>query len=246
LAFLNLGDGWMLHHTIMRVPALFYPGSGAFPDPTTMLFDLERKEQYEKAGALYENISSLILTFKAPDPTENIANSLIIERQIEESRELNRIQALFYSKFEQVESILSSVLRMQRMYDAELITTLHAYCTGLEHPVVVPNPPVDLSYYIASQDLITGFYPRVGDMHFAIVGITGYPANGMPELLSSITKLPMPFRISSRFIFCDSYTAEKKIDKKRAYWEQKRMRISDVFARSLKFDESGHTDQHAE
>jgi type IV secretion system protein VirB4 len=245
-AFLHLGDGWMLHHNIMRFPALSYPGSGAFPDPTTLLFDLERKQQYEKAGALFENVSSLILTYKAPDPSGNIANNIFIEGQIEESRELNRIQALFFSKYEQVEATLCSVLRMKRMQDAELLNTLHAYATGLDHPVLVPDPPTDLSYYIASQDLITGFYPRVGDTHFAIVGITGYPANGFPELLASITRLPLPFRLSSRFIFCDSYTAEKKIDRKRAYWEQKRMRISDIFARSLKLDESGHLDQHAD
>lgn len=245
-AFLHLGDGWMLHHTIMRFPALSYPGTGAFPDPTTLLFDLERKQQYERAGALFENVSSLILTYKAPDQSGTIANSLFIEGEIEESRELHRIQALFYSKYEQVEATLSSVLRLKRMEDAELTTTLHAYATGLDHPLLVPNPPTDLSYYIASQDMVTGFYPRIGDKHFAIVGVTGYPANGMPELLAAITKLPMPFRLSSRFIFCDSYTAEKKIDRKRAYWEQKRMRISDIFARSLKVDESGHIDQHAD
>jgi type IV secretion system protein VirB4 len=245
-AFLHLGDGWMLHQSIMRFPALCYPGTGAFPDPTTLLFDLERKQRYEKAGALFENVSSLILTYKAPDITGNIANSFFIEGQLEENRELNRIQALFFSKYEQIEATLSSVIRMSRMGDSELITTLHAYATGLDHPLLIPNPPVELNYYIASQDLITGFYPRIGEKHFAIVGVTGFPSNGMPELLAAITRLPMAFRISSRFIFCDSYTAEKKIDRKRAYWEQKRMRISDIFARSLKVDETGHIDQHAD
>ncbi len=245
-AFLHLGDGWMLHHTVMRFPALSYPGSGAFPEPTTMLFDIERKQQYEKAGALFENISSLVLTYKAPDPSGNIANRLFIEGQIEESKELNRIQALFCAKFEQVEATLSSVLRMKRMNDAELLTTLHSSATGLDQELLVPEQPMDLSYYIGSQDLVTGFYPQVGDKHFAIVGVTGYPAQGMPEALASITRLPLPFRLSSRFIFCDPYTAEKKIDRKRAYWEQKRMRISDIFARSLKLDDSGHIDQHAD
>ena len=244
-AFLHLGDGWMLHHNVMRFPALSYPGSGNFPDPTTLLLDLERKESYEKAGALFENVSSLILTYKALDSSENIGNRLFIEGYLEQSASLNRAQAIFLGKSEQVEATLSALLRMRRMGDAELLTTLHACATGLDHPVLVPDPAVDLSYFLGSQDLITGFYPQVGDKHFAIVGITGYPERGIPEILSSITRLPMPLRLSSRFIFCEPYTAEKRIDRKRAYWEQKRTRISDIFAKSLKFDDSGHIDQHA-
>ncbi len=244
-AFLHLGDGWMLHHNVMRFPALSYPGSGNFPDPTTVLLDLERKERYEKTGTLFENVSSLILTYKAPDSSENVGNRLFIEGYLEQSATLNRTQAIFLGKCEQVEATLSALLRMRRMGDAELLTTLHACATGLDHPVLVPDPAVDLSYYLGSQDLITGFYPQVGDKHFAVVGITGYPEKGIPEILSSITRLPMPLRLSSRLIFCEPYTAEKKIDRKRAYWEQKRTRISDIFAKSLKWEESGHIDQHA-
>lgn len=245
-AFLNLGDGWMLHHNIMRFPALSYPGRGSFPDPTTALIDLERKEQYERAGALYENVSSLILTYRAPDSSESIANKLFIEGYVEESYELKRIETLFSAKREQVEASLSSVLRLKRMGDAELLATLHACATGLDQPLLVPDPPMDLNYYIGSQDLITGFYPKVGAKHFAVVGVTGYPAHGFPEMMATVTRLPMPLRLSSRFIFCEPYTAEKKIDRKRAYWEQKRTRLSDMFARSLKWDESGHIDQHAD
>ncbi len=244
-AFLHLGDGWMLHHNVMRFPALSYPGRGSFPDPTTLLLDIERKDQYETAGALFENVSSLILTYKASDSSDSLGNRLFIEGHIGDSSTMNRAQAIFFSKVEQIEATLSAVLRLRRMGDAELLTTLHACATGLDHPVIVPNPPVDLAYYIGSQDFITGFYPQVGEKHFAVVGITGYPEKGVPEILSSITRLPMPLRVSARYIFCEPYTAEKKIDRKRAYWEQKRTRISDIFAKSLKWEESGHIDQHA-
>ena len=245
-AFLHLGDGWMLHHNVMRFPALAYPGSGSFPDPTTLLFDLERKERYEKEGTLFENVSSLILTYKPHDSSQNIGNRFFIEGRLERSKDLNHTFAIFQSKFEQVEASLFPVLRLKRMWDAELLTTLHACATGLDHPLLVPDPPVDLNHYIGSQDLVTGFYPKIGDRHFALVGVTGYPARAMPEVLASVARLPMPLRLCSRFIFCDPYTAEKKIDRKRAYWEQKRIRISDIFARSLKWEDSGHVDQHAD
>lgn len=245
-AFLHLGNGWMLHHNVMRFPALSYPGSGSFPDATTELFDLERKAQYEKAGMLFENVSSIILTYKAPDSSEKLGNRLFIEGYLEESSSLNRAAAIFLGKFEQVEATLSAALRMKRMGDAELLSTLHACTTGLDHPLLVPEPAVDLCYYLGSQDLVTGFYPQIGERYFAVVGITGFPAKGVPETLASLTRLPMPLRLSSRFIFCEPYTAERKLDRKRAYWEQKRTRLSDMFARSLKWDESGHIDQHAD
>ena len=245
-AFLHLGDGWMLHHNIMRFPALSYPGSGCFPEPTTLLFDMERKQQYERTGALFENISSLILTYKAPDSSENIGSRLFIEGYKKENKSINQAQATFYSKLEQVEASLSVALRLRRMDDHELLTTLHACATGLDQPLLMPDVLVDLDYYIASQQLTSGFYPQIGELHFAVVGVTGFPANGFPEALTSITSLPMPLRLSTRFIFAEPYTAEKQIDRKRAYWEQKRMRISDMFARSLKIDETGHIDQHAD
>jgi len=245
-AFLHLGDGWMLHHNVMRFPALSYPGTGNFPDATTRLFDLERKERYEQIGTLFENVSSLILTYKPLDSSQSMGNRLFIEGYLERGADLNNSHAMFHNKFEQVEGTLSKVLRMKRMGDSELLTTLHACASGLDYPVLVPDPAVDLSYYLGSQDLITGFYPQIGDKHFAIVGVTGYPANGVPEILASISRLPTPLRLCSRFIFCEPYTAEKKIDRKRAYWEQKRTRLSDIFARSLKLEHSGHIDQHAD
>ena len=245
-AFLHLGDGWMLHHNVMRFPALGYPGAGSFPDPTTLLFDMERKERYEKEGCLFENVSSLILTYKPHNSSEKLGNRFFIEGRQEQSSDVNHTFPVFHGKIEQVEASLSPVLRMHRMDDAELLTTLHTCATGLDHPLIVPDPPADLSHYIGSQDLITGFYPQIGDKHFAIVGVTGYPAKGVPEALASVARLPMPLRLCSRFIFCDPYTAEKKIDRKRAYWEQKRTRISDIFARSLKWEDSGHVDQHAD
>lgn len=245
-AFISLGDGWMIHHNLIRFPALSYPGTGHFPDATSKLFDLERKEQYEKAGTLFENLSSLVITYKAPDSAEKIANKLFIEGQIEESKELDRIEALFLNKLEQIEASLSACLRLKRMGDLELLTLLHSCATGLDQPILLPDIPIELSHYIGSQDLITGFYPQIGDKHFVVIGVTGYPAHGVPEILAEITKLSIPLRFSTRFIFSDPYSAEKKIDRRRSYWEQKRTRISDMFARSMKFDESGHVDQHAD
>src|SRR3989442_15080008 len=61
-ALARLGNGWMLHVDAIRQPSIGYPGLGAFPDPTTLLIDEERRGQYTAEGAHYESRYRLPLT----------------------------------------------------------------------------------------------------------------------------------------------------------------------------------------
>ena len=62
-AFTFLGDGWMLHHTLLRFPSLPYSDNVSFHEPSSFIIDLERRERFEKTGKLFENISTLFFTF---------------------------------------------------------------------------------------------------------------------------------------------------------------------------------------
>jgi type IV secretory pathway VirB4 component len=49
-----MGDGWMLHVDLHRVPAPAYPEAGAFPDRFTRALDEERRRRYEGRLRPYE------------------------------------------------------------------------------------------------------------------------------------------------------------------------------------------------
>ncbi len=63
----RLGSGWAIFVEAQRNPATEYPES-LFADSASALLDIERREQFEESGLLYE--SSYYLTFVWLPPAE--------------------------------------------------------------------------------------------------------------------------------------------------------------------------------
>jgi type IV secretion system protein TrbE len=75
---------------------------------------------------------------------------------------------------------------------------------------------------LASQDLVGGFRPRIGDRHVRVIAIMGFPMDSVPEMLGFLNRLPVEYRWSTRFIFLDPATAERALRVYRRNWFQKR------------------------
>ena len=52
---------------------------------------------------------------------------------------------------------------------------------GLRHQVRVPTIPMYLNAVIASQDLVGGFRPRIGEHQLRVIGVMGFPMESVPE-----------------------------------------------------------------
>src|SRR5438445_4371530 len=234
-ALARLGNGWMLHVDAIRQPSIAYPEVGGFPDPTTRLIDEERRAQYTAEGAHYESRYCLALTYRPPADVEARLSALFFEGDREVRRGWGHVLEIFRKTIADMEDALSARLALARLDSAGLLTYLHTCITGLRHPVRVPRIPMYLDGVLASQDLYGGFQPRIGELHFRVIGITSFPPESAPEMLSFLNRLPVEFRWSSRFIFLDPAAAERALKVYRRNWFQKRHGLVGLLKESFNF-----------
>ena len=124
------------------------------------------------------------------------------------SRNLER----FHEQIRELESRLASLLHIHRLVDSvdertQAITSpLLAYleqCVTLaaqSRPVVMAEAPMYLDAIIGAHDFMTGFVPRVDHRHISCIGLTGLPAHSFPGILDFLSRLPVTYRWSNRFI----------------------------------------------
>src|SRR5437667_3977072 len=234
-ALARLGNGWMLHADAIRQPSVGYPGLGAFPDPTTRLIDEERRAQYTAEGAHYESRYSFALTYRPPADVEARLSALFFEGDREVRRGWRYILEIFRKTIADMEDSLSARLSLRRLDSPALLTSLHTCITGLRHPVRVPKIPMYLDGVLASQDLYGGFQPRIGEHHLRVIGITSFPLESAPEMLSFLNRLPVEFRWSNLFVFLDPAHAERALKAYRRNWFQKRHGLVGLLKESFNF-----------
>src|SRR3989440_2468510 len=234
-ALARLGNGWMLHVDAIRQPSIGYPEIGAFPDPTTRLVDEERRGQYTAEGAHYESRYCLALTYRPPADVEARLSALFFEGDRDVRRGWGHILEIFQKAIADMEDALSARLSLNRLDSTALLTYLHIGITGLRHPVRVPKIPMYLDGVLASQDLYGGFKPRIGELHLRVIGITSFPPESTPEMLSFLNRLPVEFRWSTRFIFLDPASAERALKVYRRNWFQKRHGLLGLLKESFNF-----------
>lgn len=223
---LSLGDNWMIHADALRLPSEGYPLMGAFPDPVTRLIEEERREQYTIERRNFDTRYLLVLTYLPPtDREEGLARFILGA-----GGRSNWIEILggFEQRLEELQDTLSAVFSLHRLDSSSLLTHLHTCLTGHTHPVALPPTPCYLDSLLASEDLIGGLEPRIGEQHLAVVALMGLPASTAPAMLEALQNLPFAYRWSNRFIPLDPPTAAKHILRYRRNWYQKRRSPWDV------------------
>ncbi|MGC9217110.1 conjugal transfer protein TrbE [Acidithiobacillus sp.] len=234
-AALSLGDGWVLNCDAVRIPAPGYAPPGAFPDRTTRLIDDLRRERYESEQTNYTSRYALTLTwFPMPDAAGKAA-ALFVEGGKTASAGRNLLA--FQERLREIEGRLSGMLKIRRMLDAvddrgeilsEILQYLE-YCVSFRNrPFRLAMVPMYLDAVLGHHDLTTGFQPRVDELHVACLAIEGFPSTSFPGILDFLSRLPVSYRWSNRFIYLDPPQAEKVINRYRSRWSQKRKSAMNV------------------
>ena len=231
-AALKLGDGWALHVDAVRSPAPGYAPAGAFPDRTTRLIDDVRRHAHESRDLGFGSRFVLTATwFPMPDVASKTAD-LFVEGRVKAtaSRNLER----FGQQIRALESRLSTLMQIRRLVDvvdaragivdSPLLAHLEQ-CVSLtpqRRAFRMAEVPMYLDCVLGQHDFATGFVPRVGRRNVACIGLTGLPPDSFPGILDVLSRLPVSYRWSSRFIYLDPGQAEKTLNKYRSKWAQKR------------------------
>ena len=256
---LMLGEGWVIHCDAIRTPAPGYAPEGAFPDRTTRLIDDVRRQAWLRHSVCFRSRYVLIVTwFAEPDAANKVA-SLFVEGRSGDvaSRNLER----FKERLTDIEGTLAGFLHVQRLRDfpvgqpgqapdadfdplrdgqpfAGFASPLLGHldqCTlpavGFR-PLVFGQAPLYLDAALGMHDFVPGFVPYLDEYGVQCLEISQMPASSHPGLMDFLSRMPVEYRWSSRFICTSFLHAEKEINKYRSKWSNKRISMLNHFRQS--------------
>ncbi|MCW8057262.1 conjugal transfer protein TrbE [Agrobacterium tumefaciens] len=244
-ALRRLGSGWAIFVEAQRNPATDYPES-RFPDSASALLDIERREQFEDSGVLFE--SSYFLTFVWLPPAEEASR---MESWLYEGRERSGVDAWellkgFVDRTDRVLNLVEGfVPEADWLDDAETLTYLHSTISVSRHRVRVPETPMHLDALLADQPLAGGLEPRLGDFHLRTLTVIGFPTMTFPGILDDLNRLAFLYRWSTRAIMLDKADATRLVTKIRRQWFAKRKSIAAILKEVLTNEQSVLVDSDA-
>lgn len=227
-ALRRLGSGWAIFIEAQRNPATDYP-EGLFPDSASAFLDIERREQFEDSGLLFE--SSYFLTFVWLPPAEEASR---LEAWLYEGRERTgvdpwEVQKGFVDRTNRVLNLVEGfVPEADWLDDAETLTYLHSTISTRRHRVRVPETPIYLDALLADQPLAGGLEPRLGDFHLRTLTVIGFPSTTFPGILDELNRLAFLYRWSTRAILMDKTDATRLVTKIRRQWFAKRKSVAAI------------------
>ncbi|MER9617255.1 conjugal transfer protein TrbE [Mesorhizobium sp. M0207] len=227
-ALRRLGSGWAIFVEAQRNSASGYPDS-RFPDCASALLDVERREQFEGSGVLFE--SSYFLTFVWLPPAEEASRmeSLLYEGRQKTGVDPWELLKSYVDRTDRVLNLIEGfVPEADWLDDGETLSYLHSTISTKRHRVRVPETPMHLDGLLVDQPLAGGLEPRLGDAHLRTLTITGLPTMTFPGILDDLNRLAFPYRWSTRAIMLDKTDATKLVTKIRRQWFAKRKSIAAI------------------
>ncbi|MCE6076379.1 conjugal transfer protein TrbE [Agrobacterium vitis] len=244
-ALRRLGSGWAIFVEAQRNPATEYPES-MFADSASALLDVERREQFEESGLLYE--SSYYLTFVWLPPAEEASR---MEGWLYEGRERSGVDPRelvkgFIDRTDRVLHLVEGfVPEADWLDDADTLTYLHSTISTKRHEVRVPETPMYLDALLADQPLAGGLEPRLGEFHLRTLTVIGFPTVTFPGILDDLNRIAFPYRWSTRAIMLDKTDATRLVTKIRRQWFAKRKSIAAILKEVLTNEQSVLLDSDA-
>ncbi|MER9016552.1 conjugal transfer protein TrbE [Mesorhizobium sp. M0898] len=227
-ALRRLGSGWAIFVEAQRNSASGYPDS-RFPDCASALLDVERREQFEGSGVLFE--SSYFLTFVWLPPAEEASRmeSLLYEGRQKTGVDPWELLKSYVDRTDRVLNLIEGfVPEADWLDDGETLSYLHSTISTKRHRVRVPETPMHLDGLLVDQPLAGGLEPRLGDAHLRTLTIIGFPNMTFPGILDDLNRLAFPYRWSTRAIMLDKTDATKLVTKIRRQWFAKRKSIAAI------------------
>lgn len=235
---LMLDDGWSLHCDAVRAQSPGYATDASFPDRTTRLIDDARRAAHESEAAGYTSRYFLVACWH-PDPDAASKTAAMFTEGKEEAGVATRNLARFRDMIRDIEGRLSSVVKVRRLVDtidevdgsieSELLNHLQS-CVDLElRPKFrLGAVPMYLDSVLGQRDFVTGFEPMVDGKTVVTISVTGFPGRSFPGILDFLSRLPVEYRWSNRFIYLGSRQADKALGSYRSKWAQKRKSLMNL------------------
>ena len=206
--FQSFGNGWSVHVDLIRVPAIEYPKTNFFDNPTSLLIEKKRRSEYEMEGEHFENIYAISFCF-LPSVAENVSvtNFLVKNAQKDSQPGMGFIINIFNQKLSEFEGSIANRVHIKRMTSSDMMTFLHRCITGQKYDMPVPQIPCYLNHYLGAHEFIAGYEPMVDENYVGLVTMTQFPYENYSGILGILATLPFEYRFSTRFRFYDPVDA---------------------------------------
>ena len=242
-ALRGLGDGYEVQFHVVREEASAYSVGGSFDHPTTRLLEESRRRAHEERGQHFTTETIFTLTYR---PARNRTRGRFrLDSTSTVDTEDARILERFRTTCEQLEDQLSPVFQIDRATSPEILSLLRLFITGVRQPFRVPDPPMYLDYHLGFESLRVGLNPMVGRQHLRVISMTDFPAESTPAMLDALTRQPLEYRWTVRFLPLDPPTAEARIRGPRRRWRQKQKGVIGLF-REATGEAAGTEDANAD
>ena len=245
-ALRRLGSGWAVFIEASRNAAQSYPQS-KFPDPVSALVDVERKAQFEEAGAHFE--SAYYLTFLYLPPAEEAARAeawLYEGRRRDGGVDAHEVLKGFIDRTDRVLQLIEGfVPEAVWLSDEETLTYLHSCISTRRHRARVPEVPMYLDAILVDEALTGGLDPRLGNAHLRTLTVLGFPSATYPGILDDLNRLAFPYRWSTRAIALDKTDATKILTRIRRQWFAKRKSVMAILKEVMTNEASALLDTDA-
>lgn len=212
--------------------------------------DQEQREKFEEHHELFENVSVLTLTY-TPDllVEQKFTDLIFAEMDVDKADQKNKskgkktktsndraskIMKEMHNKLQEFMTLIAggvTEVRQLGVYEyegvlySEILEHLQFCINGSDAPMLFPATGLTSIDSSLSEDFYTGIVPYIGDResgnYIKIIAIDGFPDVSYPDILSTISLLPLEYRWSSRFITLDRQQALNEIDTSRKRWRQK-------------------------
>jgi type IV secretion/conjugal transfer VirB4 family ATPase len=223
----RFGSGWALHFEAERREALGYPSSD-FPEAASWLVDEERRGAFVGAGAHFESLYHLTLTFMPPPDQADTAGRALVERSDDlKGRDWRQALAAFVAESDRALDLMSGFMpEVRALDDGETLTFLHRSISIFDHPVAVPETPIYLDGLLADTPFTGGLEPMLGGAHLRTLTILGFPNLSRPGILDALNHQDFGYRWVTRFIALDKTEATRALTRLRRQWFNKRKSIT--------------------
>jgi type IV secretion system protein VirB4 len=239
----RLGNGWMAHFEMARMPDSGYPANH-FTEPTNIVIDMERAAQHQGEGTHFETMNFMFFTYLPPAIEKSGIYRKVIDFVSGESgysvTNEDRIVDYMETAIQDVMDIWGQNARVSRLDfcpfrekdgDAEeriipsgfdeMLQVINYFISGKWHPVrVTPYSTGDIDVLLA-KDAYLGSSLTIDNKYVCMVSVHGYPLETYPAILQQLCAMPYELRWSNRFIFSDYRKAQAMLDSMRRKWVQK-------------------------
>ena len=129
--FQGFGNGWSVHVDLLRKPAVDYPKDNAFDNPTSLLLENLRREEYQKEGEHFENFYAISFCYLPSIADSKKIDSFFVKNSTQTVQpDFKFIIDVFNKKLNEFKGNIANKVHIKRMSSGEMMTFLNRCITG--------------------------------------------------------------------------------------------------------------------